>query len=318
MHREADLISALRAGVTGMRLNLSHAPLCDCAEWIAALHSAAKKAGLPAKLLIDLTGPELRIGELAAPLRLSQGQIVLLGRDIPAPAFFLERLSPGSEIALDDGRLLFRVVSTDGHTAACRVLRAGLLFSKKSLSLLHEEFALPPLTPEDRKGLSTAGQMGVTGVMQPFVRCRADLEAVRAALKQNGAAHIQLFAKIETRSGVQALPTFIDVCDQVVIARGNLGNSLPLWELPALQKDIAALCRAQGKPFMIVTQLLHSMLQSPIPTRAEVLDIFNAVLDGAASLMLTGETAIGRHPLQAVEYLVKTARDALDYRQRHS
>ena len=136
-------------------------------------------------------------------------------------------------------------------------------------------------------------------------------DTLRAALEDAHAGQIQIFAKVENLAGVRTLPEFLPLVDQVVIARGDLGNAMPLWELPRCQKQLASLCRAAGVPFMVVTQMLDSMQTRAVPTRAEVSDIYNAVLDGAASLMLTGETAAGQYPVQAMEYLVKTAQTAL-------
>ena len=150
----------------------------------------------------------------------------------------------------------------------------------------------------------------VSAVMQPFVRSADDLCAVRAAMADSGLAHAELFAKVENRAGLDALPDWMDLCDVVTIARGDLGSSLPLEQLPAAQKHIAALCRSRRKPFLVVTQLLHSMIDHPAPTRAEVLDIYNAVLDGADCLMLTGETAQGRYPAEASAWLIRVAREA--------
>ena len=146
--------------------------------------------------------------------------------------------------------------------------------------------------------------------MQPFVRSRHELEQVRTALARRGLEHLTIFAKIEDRRGWQSLPQWMDACDVVTVARGDLGSNLGLLHLPAAQKDIAARCRRAGKSFLVVTQLLHTMTEHPIPTRAEVLDVYNAVLDGASALMLTGETARGRYPVQAVRWLLDIARQA--------
>ena len=169
----------------------------------------------------------------------------------------------------------------------------------------------PALTEEDLQNLKIAKQCGVTGVMLPFVRGKADILALRSALEQADAADIRIFAKIENMAGVRALPEFLHLADEIVIARGDLGNAMPLWELPRCQKQLSAACRAAGVPFMVVTQMLDSMCTRAVPTRAEVSDIYNAVLDGAASVMLTGETAAGQYPVQAMEYLVRTARTAM-------
>ncbi len=149
--------------------------------------------------------------------------------------------------------------------------------------------------------------------MQPFVRSADDLRQVRRAMAEAGCPHLRLFAKIEDAAGIAALPRLLPAADEIVIARGDLGNAMPLWQLPAAQKRIAAACRAAGKPFMVVTQMLQSMTHSPVPTRAEVSDVFNAVLDGAASVMVTGETAVGEYPAQVIRYLAATAAEASHY-----
>ncbi len=307
------LVRLFEAGMTGIRLNLSHVGLPGAAEQIEHLHAAARLCGMTLQLLIDMQGPELRVGALPAPLSLEAGTTVRLGTDIPLPPAVLPHLTAGQEVLLDDGRLLLRVLEPLPNGAPARVERGGVLRSRKSAALPGVDIRLPAMTDSDRENLRLAGDYGVTGVMQPFVRSRADLEAVRGALDEAGGQAIRLFAKIENLDGAARLAELIPAAGEIVIARGDLGNSGPLWQLPALQKRIAAACRQAGRPFMVVTQMLASMEQSPVPTRAEVSDIFNAVLDGASSVMLTGETAVGRYPVEAMTYLVHTVREAERY-----
>lgn len=307
------LARLFEAGMTGVRLNLSHVGLPGAAEQIERLHAAARQCGVTPQLLIDMQGPELRVGVLPAPLALEDGAEVRLGEDIPLPAAVLPHLLPGQEVLLDDGKLLLRVLEPLPGGALALVERGGVLNGRKSAALPGADVRLPAMTDSDRRNLRAAKGYGVTGVMQPFVRGREDLETVRAALDEAGGQSIRLFAKIEDRDGMAKLAELIPAADEIVIARGDLGNSGPLWELPALQKRIAAACRDAGRPFMVVTQMLASMEQAPVPTRAEVSDIFNAVLDGAASVMVTGETAVGRWPVEAMRYLVNTAREAEAY-----
>ena len=193
----------------------------------------------------------------------------------------------------------------------CQVERGGLLKSRKSMAILGVQPDTPALTEEDRRNLDWAARCGVTDVLQPFVRGAEDLAVLRGALAERGLERVRVMAKIENQLGIEKLDEIIDASDVICIARGDLGNSMPLWELPAAQKGIAARCRTAGRSFFVVTQLLWSMEQRAVPTRAEVCDIYNAVLDGSDALMLTGETAAGRYPVQAMEYLVKTARSAL-------
>lgn len=302
----AALAALLRRGVTGFRLNLSHTPLAARTDWIAALHVAERETGLRAQLMIDLRGPEVRIGDMPAPLPLAEGAAVTLGADIPVDGDVLDALRPGMTVLLDDGAMALTVV--DG--GVCRVSRGGTLTGHKSLTLEGVDLRRPALCEADLVDLSQAAALGVNAVMQPFVRSAGDLRVVRQAMAENGLADAELFAKVENQPGLDALPDWLALCDVVTIARGDLGSSLPLERLPAAQKHIAALCRSRGKPFLVVTQLLHSMIDHPSPTRAEVLDIYNAVLDGADCLMLTGETAQGRYPLESADWLIRVAQEA--------
>lgn len=302
----AALAALLRRGITGFRLNLSHTPLAARTDWIAALHEAERKTGLRAQLMIDLRGPEVRIGDMPVPLPLAEGAAVTLGADIPVDGDVLDALRPGMTVLLDDGAMALTVV--DG--GVCRVTRGGTLTGHKSLTLEGVDLRRPALCEADLADLSQAAALGVNAVMQPFVRSADDLRVVRQTMAEDGLADAELFAKVENQPGLDALPDWLALCDVVTIARGDLGSSLPLEQLPAAQKRIAALCRSRRKPFLVVTQLLHSMIDHPSPTRAEVLDIYNAVLDGADCLMLTGETAQGRYPLESADWLIRVAQEA--------
>jgi len=362
----ATLSAMLQAGMTGIRLNLSHGTLREARSMLEEYRAAAESLQRRPGLLIDLMGPELRIGSLSAPIPLNAGDVCLLCTDpdagdarllcaapdgvaatcatssgtvpadaafsgtthtgaaaaglpprIPLPAAAAPFLKPGQQLLLDDGRLLLEVLperDTAGigpkKSTPARVLRGGLLKSRKSAALPGCRIVLPALTAEDLANLSDAASCGVTAVMQPFVRSRHDLLEVRRALADAGVPHIRLMAKIESLEGADMLDELLPEADEIVIARGDLGNAVPLWELPRLQKQIAAACRAAGKPFMVVTQMLSSMEHAAVPTRAEVSDIYNAVLDGASSVMVTGETATGDYPVEVIRYLTRTAETA--------
>lgn len=307
------LYDMFRAGMTGIRLNLSHVDLGDCTEWLRNLKIAAEKAGTNYKLLVDLQGPELRIGTLSENLLLEAGKMICLGREIPIPEIILPALSEGQQVLLDDGTILLEVIKSNETGAECRILRGGVLRSRKSIALPNADIYPPTLTESDLKNIAEAKKYGVTGVMLPFVRGRNDIMTLRCALNEAGASDIEIFAKLENKEGVAKLGEFIDAAEQIVIARGDLGNAMPLWELPYVQKKISEQCRKCGKAFMVVTQMLHSMHDSAVPTRAEVSDIFNAVLDGAASVMLTGETAAGKYPVEAMQYMCNTVYSAVNY-----
>lgn len=309
----ATLENLFAAGMTGARLNLSHTTLEQCAPLLEEVYwPAAQRAGLAAHLIIDLQGPELRVGTLPAPVLLETGNQTSLGPGgIPIPQAAREAAQPGDQISLDDSALLLRVEEKRGEDLVCHIERGGQLQSRKSLAILGREVNTPALTREDLDNLAQAKRFGVTHILQPFVRGAEDVRTLRRAMFEAGLDQGKIMAKIENQRGLEQLNEIIEAADIICIARGDLGNSMPLWQLPSAQKYIARTCRAAGKPFFVVTQLLWSMQERAVPTRAEVSDIYNAVLDGSCALMLTGETAAGRYPVEAMDYLVKTARQAL-------
>ena len=318
--RDTEILKQMfREGMDGVRLNLSHTSLEEAAALIGSCHRAARECGLRPELLIDMQGPELRVGIPEAPVCLADGELVS-PEDIPLPEIIrnaLEGRAPGQEMLLDDGRILL-VTEQHSQGTRLRVVRGGILESRKSVALPGCEFRVPAMTENDRDQIRRAREYGVTAVMQPFVRSREDLIEVREALDQAGCEDIRLLAKIENRDGINRLKELIPYCDEVVIARGDLGNAMDLWELPAAQKHISEICREAGRDFMVVTQMLDSMMHRQVPTRAEVSDIFNAVADGASSVMVTGETAAGDYPVLAMRYLCRTVREAEAYRLCHT
>ena len=195
--------------------------------------------------------------------------------------------------------------------AQLRVVRGGVLKSRKSLKIVDRSVEGPVLTPQDIQNLKLVREYGVTSVMLPFVRSGRDLRTLRAAMEELGCGDLRIFAKIENREGVAHIEDIIPEADMVVIARGDLGNDVPLWELPGVQIDLGEACKAAGKPFLVVTQLLYSMTERPVPTRAEMSDIFYAVTGGASALMLTNETAAGKYPAAAMRYLLLAAEAAM-------
>ena len=295
-------------GMTGMRINLSHTLLFDCKDEIKKIHHAAEKHAITPKILIDMQGPELRIGELKEALTLKENDRVVLGKNgIPVDEAVLKSTDIGTEILLDDGKILLKTVEVKDETIKATVLRGGILSSKKSIALIGKEVRMPAMTETDKENLKVAKNLEIYGIMQPFVRSREDLTEVRDTLKKLGCDDIKVYAKIENLTGVKNIESFIDLCDEVVIARGDLGNAMPLWELPKVQKQIADICNKHKKPFMVVTQMLSSMEHSMVPTRAEVSDIYRAVSEGASSVMVTGETAVGEYPAEVIKYLRNTA-----------
>ncbi len=294
---EETLGKMVAEGLTGMRLNLSHMTLWDAADYISAYQSVTDTP----RILIDMQGPELRVGKADIEIK---GRLDL--NDIELPTVVLNELEAGDELLLDDGKLLCRM--TDPRHAD--VIRGGFLASRKSVKIKGKNVDMPVLTDHDIANIKAAREYGVTAIMQPFVRSGNDLKKVREILDENGAENIKIYAKIENRQGSENLSDILSHCDAIVIARGDLGNDMPLWELPAVQKRIEDACHKAEKPYIVVTQMLASMENSPVPTRAEVSDIYHAVYHGAWGVMITGESAVGKYPVEAVKYLSKTAKSA--------
>lgn len=305
----------IAAGVTGMRLNLSHTTLSASDFYIRTYREEAKRQGITPKLLIDMQGPELRVGNLQTAISLKKGEDFVLGQGgVDIPKEMIPVAEMGDTILLDDGKIELEVVRAKEDVLVTRVITGGVLKAHKSIKIQGKNVKMPILTGHDIDNIKNAKEYGVTALMQPFVLCGEDVAYVRETLKQYDAQEIRIFAKIENRIGVKHLEDIIKQADVIVIARGDLGNDMPLWELPRVQKQIEQTCKKHNKPYIVVTQMLASMEQCNVPTRAEVSDIFHAVFYGAYGVMVTGETAVGKYPVEAVHYLANTAREAEEYR----
>ena len=307
----------IQAGMTGIRLNLSHKSLKESEEGIQYYLNAAKKEGAVPHLMIDLQGPELRIGNLPAEMILEKGRKVTIGDgQIPISKKILPEMEAGQQILLDDGKIKLKVLekSTE-NDYSCQIVCGGILTSKKSVAFPGCQIHQPTLTNQDIENLSYVKEYCVTDVMLPFVRDKKDLENLRNALHDAGCQKVRIFAKIENMQGVQHVEELIPYCDYIVIARGDLGNAMPLSKLPGIQYQVAKICQKRERKFLIVTQMLNSMMDAPYPTRAEVNDIFQAVMQGASAIMLTGETAAGKYPVEAMKMLTETGEDARKYRE---
>jgi len=323
------LVQLFEKGMTGIRINLSHVNLVEVTDWIENIKTAyeqVKKTNPEQpelEMLIDLIGPEMRLGELLSERKLNAGDkltVMAEGKTnlfdptelaIPAPVF--KCLEEGTALLIDDGKILLEVEEKRARAAECVVVRGGTLRSEKSVAIPGVVFETPTLTESDIDNIRRAKEYGITGVMLPFVRGKEDLCNLEGALEAAGAKDMRVFAKIENLLGVEKVEELLPFCDEIIVARGDLGNAMPLWKLPVVQANIAKICNEAGKPFMIVTQMLSSMENSAVPTRAEVSDVYRAVSEGAASVMLTGETAIGKYPVESVEYMVQTVQASEAY-----
>ncbi len=301
---EETLGRMVQNGMTGIRINLSHIQLKDMEADFSVIREAFSHVGKTPEILMDLQGPEMRIGAMD-PHFIKAGEEF----SVPLSEEIFKELKKGDRVSLNDG-MLHAVVLEAGNMTRLSAKCDGEISGGKSIAIEGRETFLPVLTKADRENIRMAKQFGVTGLMQPFVRGAKDIEVVKDYLQKAGGADLKVFAKIENRMGYDHRAEIIALADEVIVARGDLGNNLPLWEVPTMQKQIAADCRKEKKPFMVVTQMLSSMESRPVPTRAEVSDIYNAVLDGASSLMVTGETAVGAYPAEVIYYLTRTAAEA--------
>mgnify|MGYP001549447265 FL=1 len=320
---ERSILELIGAGMDVVRINLSHGDRQAHTEKIKNVRRAREKAGRATAILLDTRGPEIRVGELGTGTFLNSGDTVVLSSNgehkadtIPVNfTKFGEDVSAGSVILLDDGKMKLQVTHTDGTLVTAEVLVGGMLSSRKRVSLPDIEVNLPSLSEKDRDDIIFGVAQEVDFFAASFVRKAEDVENVRQVIRDCG-GHQAIIAKIENRQGVNNLAQILEAADGLMVARGDLGVEMPAEEVPIIQKRIIKAANIAGKPVITATQMLESMISSPTPTRAEASDVTNSIFDGTDAVMLSGETAIGSYPLEAVRFLAKTARiseEALDY-----
>ncbi|RMF79016.1 MAG: pyruvate kinase [Nitrospirae bacterium] len=308
----------LRAGVAVFRLNLSHGTEAEHRATVERVRAAAAAEGRPVGLLMDLPGPKIRIGRLAAPsVLLKRGQSVLLhagdrvgdAEHLYCPCKpLLRALRRGHRLYLADGTIQLAVEMADGVSARCRVLVGGELRPGKGISAPGVPLDLATVTRRDRELIRLAAACGADLVSVSFVRRAADIRQVRRLLDRAG-SRARIVAKIERGEAVAAIDAILEEADGLMVARGDLGVETPIAAVPILQKRLIAAANRAGKPVITATQMLDSMVANPRPTRAEVADIANAILDGTDAVMLSDETAVGRYPVEAVRTMAAVARE---------
>jgi pyruvate kinase len=318
--RDPDCLRELiEAGIDVVRLNFAHGGPGEHTKVTATLREQAEKAGRSVGLLGDLPGPKMRTGAVSGDeVTLETGQsFVLTGEDVEGDSRRVATTvadigsvcEEGNEIFLADGEIVLRVVACDGRDVVTEVVRGGVLRSRKGMHVPAAERKVQSFTDADRSALDVAVRLKFDYVGLSFIRDAGDVKRVRDALPRRG-RRPRLVAKIETRAAVEALDEIIDAADAVMVARGDLGIQTPVTRVPILQKEIIHACNKAGIPVITATQMLESMTHSPIPTRAEVTDVANAVVDGTDALMLSEETAVGDFPVDAVKIMAETARRA--------
>jgi pyruvate kinase len=311
------IAALLRAGASVFRLNMSHASPDWCREVTARVREASAITGKDAAVLMDLKGPTIRTGDLPAAVMLKRGDTVEFtlsgsGATLPIsttvnyPGLHAD-LKKGDTVLVDNGMLHMKVVSSAPERVICSVLTEGKLGSRRHINLPGIRVQLPPLTDRDRSDIRLATEIGIDWVAMSFVRDGAHLQLLRRELKEAGLP-ARIMAKIEDQQAVANLDAIIDAADAVMVARGDLGIEVHIEELPVVQRRIVGRCIKRGKPVVVATHMLESMVTNPVPTRAEVTDVANAVTEEADAIMLSGETSTGAYPIACVEIMDRIAR----------
>ncbi|MCZ8315333.1 pyruvate kinase [Phreatobacter sp.] len=311
-----DQISALfAAGADVFRINMSHTPHDKLREFVETIRSIEHEVQRPIGILADLQGPKLRVGTFKdGPVMLVNGATFVLDSDkapgdvgrvhLPHPEI-LAALEPGHRLILDDGKVLLEAVACTPKRAECRVLVGGKLSDRKGVSLPDTTLPVSALTDKDRSDLDAALNAGVDWIAVSFVQRPEDVAEVKKVARGRAA----VMAKIEKPQAVARLAEIMEISDALMVARGDLGVELPMAKVPGIQKQITRQARRTGKPVVVATQMLESMITAPVPTRAEVSDVATAVFEGADAIMLSAESAAGQYPVEAVAMMNRIAEE---------
>jgi pyruvate kinase len=306
------LRAMLEAGVNVFRINFSHADYTDVSERITMIRELNDECGYNAAILADLQGPKLRVGTMKEEVVVSEGDTILF---VTGERFmgtkkrvymtydrFPQDAKPGERILLDDGKLIFEVVSTDKKSEVkAKVIQGGPLKSRKGVNLPNTDISQPALTEKDIKDAIFAISQNVDWLALSFVRHAEDLIQLQEIIQEHSASKIPIIAKIEKPEAVENIDKIVAFCDGLMVARGDLGVEIPAQEVPLIQKQLVLRAKRARIPVIIATQMMESMITSLTPTRAEVNDVANSVMDGADAVMLSGETSVGQYPVQVIE-----------------
>ena len=326
---EELIVALIKGGMNGARFNFSHGSHPEHLERLNRLKAVRDRMGSPIATILDTKGPEIRIKSFEAKtVDLTAGEtFTLTVEDVPGTASRVsvtyprlhEEVSPGQEILIDDGLVAIRVQEIRGSDIVCQVENGGTLSANKSINIPGAHIQLPALTEKDVADIRFGVENDFDFIAASFVRRAADVEAVREVLHQCGGDNVKIIAKIENQEGIDNLDGILAAADGVMVARGDLGVEIPAAKVPALQKQMIRKGLQAGKPVITATQMLYSMMRNPRPTRAEVSDVANAVYDGTSCVMLSGETAGGKYPVEALGAMLEIVTEAeasIDYWKR--
>jgi len=310
------LKNMIRAGMNVARFNMSHGTHESHHEMIENLKKARKELNASVAIMIDTNGPEVRLGDFASPVTLNKGQVFMLceekvmGDQRRAHVDFKDFskcVSAGNIIFANDGLVKFKVLESGEGVVKLEVLTGGTLSSRKSLNIPGVMLKTPYLTEKDKSHLLFGIEEGASIYALSFVCCASDVLSVKKFLKDHGEEDAHLCSKIESELGVKNMDEIIDVSDSVMVARGDLGVEIPFERIPKIQKEIISKCTKKFKASITATEMLESMINNARPTRAEISDVANAVEDGSSCVMLSGETSVGKYPIESVEAMAKIA-----------
>ena len=310
---EGTIRALIKEGLDGARFNFSHGTQAEHKERIERFRKVEKEFGFKLPCILDTKGPEIRLGKFAEPVVLQKGQKYTLTikddviGDINQASVshkgIVKDLKPGDTVLIDDGLVEMTVESITETDVICEVKNSGTVKSNKGVNLPGIKTTLPSLTEKDISDLKFGVENGFDFVAASFIRSKDDCLKIKQYLKDFGGEHIQLIAKIENQEGLDNFDQILEACEGVMVARGDLGVEIPVERIPFEQKKMIRKCCKAGKIVITATQMLDSMINNPRPTRAEVTDISNAIIDGTSVIMLSGETASGKYPVEAVRYM---------------
>ncbi|MFY7729212.1 MAG: pyruvate kinase, partial [Flavobacterium sp.] len=304
------------AGVNVFRINFSHADYADVQERIDIIRGLNEEFGYNTAILADLQGPKLRVGVMKEDVVVNPGDVITFqtAEDVPGTAervymnykAFPGDVNPGERILLDDGKLIFEVVETDKVAEVkTKVIQGGPLKSKKGVNLPNTKVSLPALTEKDIRDAIFAIKAQVDWIALSFVRTPRDLQDLQELIAEHSEYKIPIVAKIEKPEGVENIDKIVAYCDGLMVARGDLGVEMPAHEVPLIQKKLINRAKTARIPVIVATQMMETMITSLTPTRAEVNDVANSVMDGADAVMLSGETSVGNYPVQVIEKMTQ-------------
>lgn len=323
---EQQIFDLIIAGVDVVRINFSHGDRESQHELIRNVRAARNRAKKGTAILLDTCGPEVRVGEMEENVVLVKGEQliltpeIILGSDKRVSVSYVglaDDLTPGKRILLDDGKIIVVVSKIEGGEIFTMVISGGPLTSRKRVSVPGVDVNLPSLSTRDAEDIAFGVLLKVDFIAASFIRSAKDVWAVRETIKRS-AGRQSIIAKIENRQGVENIEEIVDAADGLMVARGDLGVEMPAEEVPVIQKQLIKAANLKGKPVITATQMLESMITQPSPTRAEANDVTNAIYDGTDAVMLSAETAVGKYPVEAARFLVKSAtisEASLDYEE---